>query len=133
METKCNLFVTANQSPRQEEDTPAGHPARTAESAAGSGVGVMAQDAPPSNTASYNCNPEYFQPLRWGVDSLYLTYPGQVQPDIDLRLKALKKIAQSPEDHEQAQAQYLIGEHIFEVKDKVPKGCLGAFCLGDWM
>jgi hypothetical protein len=33
------------------------------------GEGV--QDAPPSNTASSNCNSGYFMPLRWGVDSLY--------------------------------------------------------------
>ena len=33
--------------------------------------------APPSNTAPDNSIPS-FQPLRWGIDSLYLSYPGQL-------------------------------------------------------
>lgn len=73
---------------------------------------------PLSNTVPNNSNSEYFKPLRWGVDSLYLSYPGEIFPEADTKLKELKKTAQSPEDHEKVLAQYPIDDHIFEVKDK---------------
>ena len=73
---------------------------------------------PPSNTVPNNCNSEYFRLLRFGVDSLYLSYPGELFPDQDDKLKELKQIAQSSKPHEQTQAQYPIDGHIFEVKDK---------------
>lgn len=73
--------------------------------------------ASPCNTAPYNCNPVFFQPLRWGVDSLYLSYPGQLSEAVDEKLRALKKLAQDRDDLA-AKAQYPLGEHIFEVKDK---------------
>lgn len=76
------------------------------------------QDATPSNTASHNCNIPYFKPLRWGVDSLYLSYPGKLHDHVLDRVKHLKQLAQSSEPDQQAQAQYLLGSHIFEVKDK---------------
>ncbi len=88
----------------------------------GRGRAGVEQDAAPSNTASCNCNPLYFQALRWGIDSLYLNYPGLIFPVVDTRLVSLKKKAQSQDPSEQASAQYQIGEHTFEVKDKAPKG-----------
>lgn len=72
----------------------------------------------PSNTVPNNCNSEYFKLLRFGVDSLYLSYPGELLPVVDDKLKELKQIAQSPEPFEQVKAQYPINGHIFEVKDK---------------
>lgn len=75
------------------------------------------KDATPSNRASNNSNPYFFQPLRWGVDSLYLSYPGQLCESVDTELRALKKLAQA-RDNLAAKAQYKIGDHIFEVKDK---------------
>ena len=69
-------------------------------------------------TLPNNCNSEYFKLLRFGVDSLYLSYPGELLPNVDDKLKELKKIAQSPEPFEQVKAQYPINGHIFEVKDK---------------
>src|SRR4051812_35275176 len=74
--------------------------ARSAERAAGNRVGAE-PDATPSNTASYNCNPEYFKLLRFGVDSLYLSYPGEIFPEVDTRLKAMKLLAQSADKAEQ--------------------------------
>jgi hypothetical protein len=91
--------------------------ARGAQRPAGSRVGVE-QDAPPSNTASYNCNSQYFKPLQWGIDSLYLSYQGELFPEIETRLKALKQMAQASEVDQQALAQYPIEGHVFEVKDK---------------
>jgi hypothetical protein len=122
MESNRKPSGKAEQSQQQKVTPPAQPPARSGTSRADGGLAGAGQDAAPSNTASHKCNREYFQPLRWGIDSLYLTYPGEVFEEVDTRLKTLKKIAQSPEAHEQAQAQYLVGKHIFEVKDKAPKG-----------
>ncbi len=84
--------------------------------------------APPSNTAPDNSNPSFFQPLRWGVDSLYLSYPGGLFPEMEANLKALKKQAQG-KDHEAAKAQLALGDHIFEVRDK--SSGLFAYSLAD--
>jgi len=76
------------------------------------------QGTPPSNTVPYNCNTEYFKLLRFGVDSLYLSYQGELYPEVKERLTKLKQLAQHPEIDQQAQAQYAIAGHIFEVKDR---------------
>ncbi|MBU1691698.1 MAG: replication initiation factor [Gammaproteobacteria bacterium] len=80
--------------------------------------GQVERGTPPSNTVPYNSNSDYFKPLRWGVDSLYLSYPGEIFPEVDTKLEELKKTAQSAEDHEKVLAQYPMDGHIFEVKDK---------------
>lgn len=77
-----------------------------------------AHGTPPSNTVPYNCNNEYFKLLRFGVDSLYLSYQGELFPEVKERLIKLKQLAQHPEADQQAQAQYAIAGHIFEIKDK---------------
>jgi hypothetical protein len=82
--------------------------------------------APPSNTAPDNSIS--VQPLRWGIDSLYLSYPGELSPAALSSLKALKLMAQGPE-HEAAKAQLQIGDHCFEVRDKSTG--LFAFTLAD--
>lgn len=76
--------------------------------------------AVPSNTAINNCNPvsSEVKVLRFGVDSLYLSYPGELFPEVDQRLKELKALAQSERADVQAGAQYVVGNHLFEVKDK---------------
>lgn len=84
----------------------------------GSCTAEVEQDAPTSNTASNNCNEGLFKPLRWGVDSLYLSFPGTLDDSVEKKLAELKRVAQAPQAHEQVEAQYLIGDHIFEVKDK---------------
>lgn len=83
--------------------------------------------APPSNTAPDNCNFK-FQPLRWGIDSLYLSFPGQLSEAKEAVLKRLKAMAQGPE-HEASKAQLRLGSHVFEVKDK--SSGLFAFTLVD--
>ncbi len=72
----------------------------------------------PSNTVPYNCNSEYFKLLRFRIDSLYLSYQGELLPEVKERLALLKQLAQHSEIDQQAQAQYAIAGHIFEVKDK---------------
>ena len=100
-------------------------PARTAREARADGDREAAETAfggaHPSNTAPYNCNPGdgfFFKALRWGVDSLYLSYPGELSRESDARLKALKLLAQSTDPNEVAKAQLALGNHVFEVKEK---------------
>lgn len=100
-----------------QESGSTGHRAGAAQRP-GLGAGGGSGDAPPSNTASHNCNPEYFQPLRWGTDSLYVSYAGELHSHIRDELEHLKKLAQSANPAEQAQAQLSLGEHVFEVRDK---------------
>jgi len=76
------------------------------------------EGTPPSNTVPYNSNNDYFKLLRFGVDSLYLSYQGDLFPEVQERLTKLKQLAQHPEIDQQALSQYPIGNHIFEVKDK---------------
>lgn len=101
---------------QKQNSTAPGSGVRRALSAACNRTGVA--PIPPSNTIGDNCNPEYFKALRWGVDSLYLTYTGELFPEVLTRLKALKTLAQSAEDNDIALAQYPIGGHVFEVKDR---------------
>ena len=76
--------------------------------------------APPSNTApaNYINTTNNTKILRFGVDSLYLSYPGQLASEWDQRLTGLKLAAQSQEETQEAKAQVKIGEHLFEVKGK---------------
>ena len=76
------------------------------------------KDATPSNTASNKCITGFFKPLRWGVDSLYLSFPGALADSVESKLQMLKQAAQSQRSYEQAEAQYKVDDHIFEVKDK---------------
>lgn len=70
------------------------------------------------NTVPSNDNIDKFKPLRFGVDSLYLSYHGQLADEWNIKLDDLKTIAQSEDEAEQALAQISIGAHIFEVRDK---------------
>lgn len=72
----------------------------------------------PTNREPYNSNTNYFKLLRFGVDSLYLSYNGDLYPEVQERLNKLKKLAQHPEADQQSLAQYSIAGHVFEVKDK---------------
>lgn len=75
--------------------------------------------AVPSNTATNNSsNQDLIKFLRFGVDSLYLSYQGNILPHINQELFELKKLAQSDRPDQQAKAQIKIGDHLFEVKDK---------------
>jgi hypothetical protein len=113
--------------PNHDHATPP-PPASGAQPAAGGGGGA-ALDAQPSNTASNNCKPEYFKALRWGIDSLYLSFPGELLPQVNERLTVLKLRAQSADPLEQSQAQYPFEDHLFEVKSTAPRGF--AFLLED--
>lgn len=70
------------------------------------------------NTVPSNDNIDKFKPLRFDIDSLYLSYHGLLAEDWDIKLSVLKETAQSDDEAEQALAQVRIGAHIFEVRDK---------------
>ena len=76
--------------------------------------------APPSNTAPQTYNETTSDPhiLRWGIDSLYLSFPGRLAKEWNDRLSRLKSFAQSRDDAEKAKAQVEIDEHLFEVNGK---------------
>lgn len=83
----------------------------------GSREGVeVEKGALPSNRAPSNSIDE-FVPLLSGVDSLYLSFPGDLSEKAEKQLYHLKLLAQSESEMEQAQAQLKIGEHLFEVSD----------------
>jgi len=84
--------------------------------------GEVATGTPSSNTVPSKDNTDKFKALRFGVDSLYLSYHGQLFDEWSIKLDELKTKAQSEVETEQALAQVCIGSHIFEVRDKgVPR------------
>lgn len=80
--------------------------------------GEGAEGSSPTNREPYNSNNIQFKLLRFGVDSLYLSYQGDLFEEVQERLIKLKQLAQHSEADQQALAQYPIAGHIFEVKDK---------------
>jgi hypothetical protein len=72
---------------------------------------------PPSNTVppNYTGNPDHTKILRYGIDSLYLSFSGSLDNKLEEKLVILKLAAQSTDDLEKASAQLKIGEHLFEV------------------
>lgn len=97
--------------------------------AGGRSVGEVELDTLLTNRVSNKYNPDYFQPLRWGIDSLYVSFAGELHPDQEMRLERLKKSAQSDQLREQALSQIELNQHIFEVKDKATG--MFAFILED--
>jgi len=101
----------------QEPQLPSREPHRPGDSRT---VGDREADTVPSNTVCNNSNPLSGEVrfLRWGIDSLYLSYQGELFPDVNQQLAALKTQAQSEHPAHQAKAQYVVDDHLFEVKDK---------------
>lgn len=64
-----------------------------------------------SNTDTANC-----RILRFGLDSLYLSYPGQLSEASAEMLDAKRQAAVSREDRIKAQAQIILCDHVFEVR-----------------
>lgn len=84
-----------------------------------SAAASISTGALPSNTAPSNCTENYdAQILRCGIDSLYLSYPGQLSDEAHIRLEQLKALAQSKDRDKQALAQYEAAGHLLEVKDR---------------
>ena len=76
--------------------------------------------APPSNTAPTNDISQELdlKILRYAVDSLYVSYQGELSDEWESRLRNLKALAQSPDPREQSKAQLKLFDHIFEVQSR---------------
>lgn len=75
--------------------------------------------APPCNTAPANYSPRGIAlVLRGGVDSLYLSFPGEISPYWDTRLRLCKEAAAGPFEKDRASAQAALGGHLFEIGAK---------------
>ena len=92
-----------------------GDPARSAD----------ASGAPPSNTAPTN----YIQILRNGIDSIYLSYPGNLYPDKNNDLADKKVLAQSPIPLERQRPRFLSvlmsSKCMTRVKAYIPMSSVG--------
>lgn len=56
--------------------------------------------------------------LRIGIDSLYLSYYGELSSQLDFELAGMKLLAQSRDSTKRALAQWEVRGHIFEVSDR---------------
>jgi hypothetical protein len=94
-------------------------PARTRASAPdGRSHGEDTQGTSPSNTvpSKYIINKNSpSRILRCAVDSLYLSYQGELSHEVDDRLEDRKKSAQSDDDEQQSIAQITIADRLFNV------------------
>jgi hypothetical protein len=91
--------------------------------AIGSGAAdaAAASGAPPSNTAPDTSNHGNFNRttvIGAGVDSLYLSIPGELKPAAQTLLQRLKEQAQARDPEIRALAQYPVHDWIFDVSDK---------------
>ena len=123
------MFPESQES--QSQSLPDGHePAGAGQAeASASPAGPAGPDAPASNTASDNYGPGDIKLLRFGVDSLYLSYQGELAAGQEKALEALKDLAQSPIPGDSAFAAISANGHHFEVKDKARR--LFSFALED--
>ena len=77
-------------------------------------MGTQSSNTVPSTSInSYNT-----KILRTGIDSLYLSYQGDLLEESSIRLIELKKLAQSNDPHTVSLAQIALNDHVFEVKDR---------------
>lgn len=74
--------------------------------------------APPSNTAPGNCinsNSGALSILRFGVDSVYFSFPGKLAFNRIIEFEHHKKLAQSPSKDEQSLSFVAFDKHLFVV------------------
>lgn len=100
------IMQDSNITPSGDLAQPRKHGERTEEHAARSAVG-----AAPSNTAPSNCTI-----LRNGIDSLYLSFRGELSEEGSTRLEVAREAARSNIEYEQALAQISVLDHQFEAK-----------------
>ncbi len=83
-------------------------------------VPSVGKGAPPSNTAPTNdiLDTNEITILRYAVDSLYLSYQGELSTDWAMRLDNIKDKAQSLDPRVQAEGQLKLLDHIFEMKPR---------------
>jgi hypothetical protein len=79
-------------------------------------AGPGGPDVPPSYTTSGSYGGGKVTILQSGIDSLYLSFQGELGEDVEAKLASLKLLAQSKQRREEAKAQYPIKGHLFEVR-----------------
>jgi hypothetical protein len=84
-----------------------------AEAGAGTAPSAVAEGTIPTNRVPSNC-----KILRQGVDSLYLSYRGQIDDHRYQELDRKRELAQSRHDFDAAQASISILDHLFAVSPK---------------
>ena len=93
-----------------------------------------AAGAPPSNTAPGNSSGDGGRCstaiVGAGIDSLYLSVPGNLRPDIQRVLDSIKTMAQSRDEEVRAIAQYPMADEVFQVSDKGAR--VFSYVLTDW-
>lgn len=80
-----------------------------------------AAGATPSNTAHANSmgqGEDNFRLFLRGIDSLYISYQGQLKGGKRDELSKLRELARNYDARESAKAQLQVGTHLFEVLDK---------------
>jgi hypothetical protein len=116
MKTSHNNQVATTNAIAADAEVAGERAARKATKAATpAACGVRAAGAPPSITAPANS----IRPLRHGVDSLYLSFPGGIEPDLAVWLQECKQKAQASNERVVAMAGIDIGDHRFMV---LPRG-----------
>lgn len=78
--------------------------------------GAPDSGAHPSNTAPSTCINSPIRILHRAIDTLRLSYPGQLSYEAQAILNKLKAAARSSGSLNQAEAIYCLGDHRFEVK-----------------
>src|SRR6478735_6733087 len=96
---------------RMNEKSECRHAADDGHKAAGAALAGAAAGAPPSITAPANC----IRPLRHGVDSLYLSFQGGIDPDLAVWLQECKLKAQSINENVASLGAVRLGDHLFMV------------------
>lgn len=81
-------------------------------------AGAGPLDAPPSNRASNRCNEGQFKLLSRHIDSLELSFPGQLFNESADKLAHLKELAQSRDPSFRSRAQIVLNGYCLRVKDK---------------
>lgn len=95
-------------------------PATAARASVATCAADAAPGASPSNTAPHNCNwTDDIVILRSGVDTLVLSYSGELYQESEVRLAELKHLAQSEGKGEQAYAQWQVRGEVLSV---LPRG-----------
>ncbi|MEZ5489189.1 MAG: replication initiation factor [Gammaproteobacteria bacterium] len=107
--------MSSDTSPQQSTNTRAARDAAPQHRPA-SGV-ESCQGTQSSNTVPSNCIDTCdTKILRTGIDSLYLSYQGNLSDESSIRLTELKKLAQSSSASSVNLAQFRVDPHVFEVK-----------------
>lgn len=116
---KRAALCSQHPQPEHEADAKAELDGRSPASSVSSGSSPSS-GAPLSNTAPAICtNPsDGTRILGARVDSLYVSIPGKLFEGVGVELADVKELAKSEDPRIRSTAQYVFGDHVFEVRDR---------------